>query len=214
MSLPPQAWNPDIPADVFTSELITDGPVINANWNAIGNTYGVDHVPLGSATIGTVGYHNQTTFVTQSSVPTADANNLRIFAQLPSGSTIPQLYLQFPLSSGILLPLLLSSTAVTSTPYASGSWVIQEVDVVIDGVQVKLGWMVTTVAFPLAAAITFGGQAKPNPFPNSLSFVGLLPQATAGISTIVGATTSGFTVTTASLGAVPPVSLGYIAWGN
>jgi hypothetical protein len=215
MTIPPQAWNPDIPADVYTSELVTDGPVINSNWNCIGNTYAVDHVPLGSTTVGTVGYHNQVTFATQSTAPTADPTNLRIFSQIPSGSTVPQLYLQFPTSSGILLPLLLSSTAVTCPAYTTGSWTVQEVDVVIDGVQVKLGWITTNSTSPLPAFITFGGQATPNPFPNSLSFAGLLTQSINGNPVLSNASTSGCRIATGGLGAsLLPFSIGYFAWGN
>ena len=214
MSVPPQAWNPDIPADVYTSELGTDGPVVNTNWNTVGNTYGVDHVPLGSSTIGTVGYHNQTTLVTQSSVPAADATNIRLFSQLVG--TVPQIFAQYPVSAGSGLAQL-SSQSSQCPAYVQGTWTIQEVSCTINGIIWKWGTMTTSagVGPNSGATVTFGGTVTPTPFPNAIFSVGL---------PFLGTNVGGFFVTSyglasfvlapaATIGAYTPGVVSYLAVG-
>jgi hypothetical protein len=205
-------WNPNTPASL-SEELSTSQPKINGNFTIIGSTYGTDHVPLGAVT--NTGYHNQSTYATQSSVPAADPNNLRLFTQLVG--TVPQLFAQYPSSAGSEL-VQLSSQSVQCPAYIQGTWSIQEVSCTINGIIWRWGTMTTSAGIGpnSAATVTFGGAASPTPFPNNIFSVGL---------SFLGTNVGGFFITTyglssfllaagASIGTGTHGVVSYLAVGN
>ncbi len=216
MATPPfsTSWQPDTPANV-QEQLVLSAPKINANWNTIAYWGGQDHNYLGQTT--NIGQHLQSTYVTQSAIPSADANNIRLFSQLvtilstPNVST-PQLFAQYPTGSTLQLTQNISPTVFTT-----GTYTQTEVSITIGGIIIKIGTL--QMNFFGTFVISFGADnqaispAPPasTPFPASLFFVPVMPSGTSIGASISAASVTGFSIT------IPTAASGrycYIAVGN
>lgn len=210
MNTPPQVWNPNTPAS-GKENLEVSSPKIKTNFNTIGNTYGTDHVPLGSAS--NTGYHNQSTYVTQTTVPTADAVNLRLITQLVG--TIPQLFAQYPTSSGITalsqITSASSSSLVNYNPPGYPGIDVTELNLVVSGIILYLNIITATVVSSGANFfITYGGPTTPSPFPTRSLYVGSMPQPSNPLlMSLSNITVNGYTVSIIAGSGVT----GILSWG-
>lgn len=215
MSTPPfsTVWQPDTPATV-NENLVVSAPKILGNWNTIAYWGAQDHNPLGQTT--NIGQHLQSTYVTQSAVPSADPNNIRLFAQLvevlstPPVST-PQVFAQYPTGS----PLQLTQTISPSQYFITASGFYQEeVSFTIGGIIIKIGSLIglpagsTVISFGASNQVATPTPPASVPFPNSLFFVPVVP--ITGTPVASAASVNGFTVYALSAG----YSAMYIAVGN
>lgn len=159
-------WNPNTPATI-NEPLIVSAPKINTNFNTIGDGFAQDHNALGSTV--NVGQHIQSTYITQTTTPTADPNNVRIFSALVSA--IPQLFLQYP-TSILANPVQISqiSTAHTYSPGAGS--MVTEFSFFLNSQTIKIG----TVFVPTPVGsfnITFN-----TPFVTAVGLLGCMPAGT------------------------------------